>query len=100
MNMPNYLIRRSFLLYCILVLSARMCLAQTAISNDTQRPVITYQGSIANARGEVIPDGSCAIRVSVWSDENTGTMLWSDEFKTTVKNGVFNIALGSQRPLP
>ncbi len=62
--------------------------------------IITYQGAIASATGASVRDSIYPIAVTLWTDSAGGTALWRDVFETPVKNGIFNIALGSQKPLP
>ncbi len=62
--------------------------------------IITYQGAIASATGASVRDSIYPIAVTLWTDSAGGTALWRDVFETPVKNGIFNIALGSQKLLP
>jgi hypothetical protein len=62
--------------------------------------IISYQGAIANSAGMPADSGTYFITVSFYTDESGTQPLWQDTFGTFVKNGIFNIALGSSRPLP
>jgi hypothetical protein len=62
--------------------------------------VISYQGLIQGVNGATVKDSTYPITVSIWTDASSGPELWRDIFQTEVKNGIFNIMLGSQNPLP
>lgn len=61
-------------------------------------PTISYQGIISN--GEVPASGEHHISVSFWSAETGGSQLWADDYTTQLTRGVFNLSLGSNKPLP
>jgi len=63
--------------------------------------VISYQGVLASANGNRLPDGEYRISVGLYDDEQGTTRVWEDEYSVTVTGGVFNLALGfGKTPLP
>src|SRR5436190_6414081 len=78
----------------IIILLAMSCLSCVASAQT-----ISYQGQIAKTDGMPL-EGTHRISVSLWSSESGGTPVWTDEFVTNVRQGVFNLQLGSNSPLP
>lgn len=92
---------RAFCL-CTMLLSARMASAQslsTAAAGGAAH-TISYQGSLTGPDGQRVPDGKATIQIELWTNASEGTRVWHDSFETDVRNGIFNLQLGSQTPLP
>ncbi|MDP4233825.1 MAG: hypothetical protein Q8913_10740 [Bacteroidota bacterium] len=83
---------------CVLLLVS-LFFSHTAHAQSSGGPIISYQGTITNSDGSP-GDGSFRIAVSLWTEESSDHPIWSDEFVTQVTHGVFNIGLGSGKPLP
>ncbi|MDP4200620.1 MAG: hypothetical protein Q8922_09340 [Bacteroidota bacterium] len=83
---------------CVLLLVS-LFFSHTAHAQSSGGPIISYQGTITNSDG-LLGDGSFHIAVSLWTEESSDHPIWSDEFVTQVTHGVFNIGLGSGKPLP
>ncbi len=60
---------------------------------------ISYQGLLHLGVGNA-PDGPQVITVRLYADAGGKQLVWEDDFNTTLQNGVFNLSLGSGRPLP
>lgn len=71
-----------------------MCLSTAAVAQT-----ISYQGTIAKSDGAPA-EGTHRIAVSLWTSENGDSPIWTDEFVTNVTHGVFDLKLGSSKPLP
>ncbi len=72
----------------------------SALSVRAQSQTISYQGVLANASGGPVDSGTYSVTVTFYSDEGGQHPLWQDTYATEVRKGVFNIALGSNKPLP
>ncbi len=84
-----------------LILCASLCLLfQTSVYAQQAATVISYQGLIQGKNGLSVKDSIYPISISIWTDASGGTELWQDVFQTSVRNGIFNIMIGSQLPLP
>ena len=60
---------------------------------------ISYQGVIQSTAGMPLT-GSQLITIRLYGDSAGMDLTWEDAFTTNVQNGVFNLLLGSQKPLP
>jgi len=62
-------------------------------------PVISYQGILTDADGNLVPDGSYALTFKLYEASTGGPELWSESKNVEVKDGIFNVILGSDVPL-
>ncbi|MDH7515925.1 MAG: hypothetical protein QHI48_08640, partial [Bacteroidota bacterium] len=60
---------------------------------------ISYQGVLADATGTPVPDGNYNIVFRLFDTATGGTPLWEEGTLVEVRNGVFNVQLGSVNPL-
>jgi hypothetical protein len=60
---------------------------------------ISYQGTLMKS-GAPVTSGAYKIIVTLYNDESGTQSVWSDEYNAEVKDGLFNILLGSAKPLP
>src|SRR5665213_2544930 len=74
-----------------------LCNAQQH-STDIPR-ILSYQGQLRSNTGLSV-DGPQTMTIRLYSDSAGQQVVWEDKFLTPVQSGVFNILLGSQRPLP
>lgn len=66
-----------------------------------QNHVISYQGSIDQNQAPLDKGGwGVNLTVTLYADPQGNTAIWQDNFTTQVNNGIFNISLGSGKPLP
>ncbi len=91
--------------FALLLGGSRFAFAQTgtspslsAVSTDVPR-TLSYQGLLRSSAGTPVNDTE-AITVRLYADSAGKQLLWQDVFTVNVQNGVFNILLGSQKPLP
>lgn len=64
-------------------------------------PIISYQGRLLTAAGFPAPDGTVAVRFSIYDVPTGGTPLWSEPHTALqVKGGLFATMLGSVVNLP
>lgn len=70
--------------------------------------VINYSGTLTNASGVPVPDGTYNIEFNVYNIQTAGTPLWNEKWSATatpaspvlVTGGVFNVMLGAITPFP
>jgi hypothetical protein len=66
--------------------------------------VLSYQGFIQSSDGISAStnkwDGIQKLTVRLYADNSGKQLLWEDEFSADVHSGVFDLLLGSQKPLP
>jgi hypothetical protein len=66
----------------------------------TEKPhTISYQGTLMKS-GTPVTSGAYKITVTLYNDETGTQSVWADEYNTEVKDGLFNILLGSAKSLP
>jgi hypothetical protein len=66
----------------------------------TEKPhTISYQGTLMKS-GAPVTSGAYKIIVTLYNDESGTQSVWSDEYNAEVKDGLFNILLGSGKILP
>jgi len=96
--------KKSILLNLFLFVGLTLCLSITAnaqeraVTADISR-TISYQGLLRTADG-TSADGVHQVTVRLYADQSGTEPIWQDEFTTEVSGGVFNVQLGSQKPLP
>lgn len=93
--------------YSILSILAGVCLLTHVSTSSAQRTgepdvprTISYQGMLTSADGAPLPDGNRTVTVALYGDEAGTQLLWQDGYQVTIRGGVFNLYLGSNRPLP
>lgn len=67
--------------------------------------MINYQGTLTNPSGTEVPNGNYNIEFKIYNVPSGGAALWSEVWNSTttqvpVVNGIFNVMLGFQTPLP
>ena len=83
-----------FAVFAVLVLHTSPGMAATVPQ------LMNYQGRLNDNLGSAVT-GTRSMTFSLYSDLTTTTCLWSEiQNNVAVKNGVFNILLGSSTPLP
>ena len=62
--------------------------------------LINYQGRLTDETSEPL-DGDYAMQFLIYSEESGGSPIWTEtQTLVVVSNGVFNVKLGSEVPLP
>ncbi len=64
-----------------------------------QQYTMSYQGTLTQNESPV-SDGLHQLTVTLYSDPFGNETLWTDTYTTEVKNGIFNLQLGSGKSLP
>lgn len=80
-------------------MTATLSSAQTSTKTLPQ-PTISYQAHLHSADAGKPVDGNVTLSITLYSDESGSTPLWSDQFQTLASNGIIDLSLGSNRPLP
>lgn len=63
--------------------------------------LINYQGRLADASGNPVPDGQYLIKFKIYGSQAGDDSIWSNgSRKVQVINGLFNYLLGDSVPLP
>jgi hypothetical protein len=60
----------------------------------------SLQGILTDTDGKPLPDGSHQLRVTLYSQSSGGGGIYSEIQATTLKDGVFSLAVGSVTPIP
>ena len=90
---------------CVLattILYSRVTLAQTSSQAGATADIprtISYQGLIQSSDGQPIT-GEEPMTIRLYADAAGRNLVWEDTYTANVQNGVFNLSLGSQNPLP
>jgi len=87
-------------LAAVLVLCAATTLAnaQQSVTQDIPR-ILSYQGLLQTSDGKLVTAEE-HITVRLYADPDGKQLIWEDSFTTMVQSGVFNLLLGSKKPLP
>jgi len=92
-------------LICLALFSAFMVLAGVEASHAGVPLLINYQGTLTDKNGTKMPDGNYDAELKIYDVETGGTALWTEAWNSgngqvSVKNGIFNLMLGSHTALP
>ncbi len=60
---------------------------------------MSYQGVLRDSEGNVVPDDSYSIEFNIYDIDVGGTSLWTETKSVDVRDGLFNVILGSATPL-
>jgi hypothetical protein len=74
-------------------------LMSVCIINAQVPQLINYQGVLTDAAGKSI-SGSRSIQFSLYNSATGGTAIWDETQTVTVTDGLFNVLLGSVKPVP
>jgi len=64
-----------------------------------QNHIMSYQGTL-DQNEAVVSDGLYQLVVTLYGDPKGENAIWTDNYLTEVKGGIFNIMLGSGKALP
>lgn len=90
MKCKIFLLTLSFML--VLILSGQVAWGQIP-------QTMSYQGVLTDAKGSLVSDGVYRIAFKLYTAAEGGTPIWSETQSITVKDGLFNVTLGSVTPL-
>ncbi|MFC1572905.1 hypothetical protein ACFL6M_04825 [Candidatus Eisenbacteria bacterium] len=82
---------------CLGVLLVLLASAQVALGAAPQ--IISYQGVLKDAGGELVTDGDYEITFSLYDVDSLGAALWTETQTLPVADGVFNAYLGKDTTL-
>ncbi len=74
-------------------------LSMSAVRAQIPR-TISYQGVLADASGNLLPDGNHALQLVLYDQEAGGNQVFIENQTVPVVHGVFNVILGSVNPFP
>ena len=91
-------------LICLALFSAFMVLTGVEVSHAGVPLLINYQGTLTDKNGTNMPDGTYDAELKIYDVETGGTALWTEAWNSgngqvSVKNGIFNLMLGSHTAL-
>src|ERR1044071_1293380 len=77
--------------------NANIAVNTPAVTGDKQDVprIITYQGVLHNVDGSAVKDGEYTVTMRIYGDQEGVKEVWRDTYTVFVKDGVFNLALGS-----
>ena len=58
------------------------------------QPVMSYQGIVKDAEGNAVKDGNYTLKFKIYNADTEGEVLWEEEQKLDLKNGIVNCYLG------
>lgn len=64
------------------------------------RTIMSYQGRLLTPSGVPVPDGSYNVRFNLYTASSGGTPVYTETKTITVKNGLFNSAIGTDVQIP
>ncbi len=83
---------KEYFLFALLCLNSSLIIAQIPQQ-------INYQGMLSDIAGNPIT-GTYTFNFSIYSDGTTSTSLWTETQSVNISNGLFNIQLGFNNPIP
>ena len=90
--------RNSILLHVVAMVATALLFVQ-GNSVLAQNRTISYQGVLTDASGALMPDGNYSIEFALYNVPSGGLALWTETQNVPVKDGVFDVYLGTVRPL-
>jgi hypothetical protein len=84
------------------ILYSRVSLAQTSSQAGATADIprtLSYQGVLQSSDGQPI-NGEEPMTIRLYADTAGQNLVWEDTYTANVQNGIFNLLLGSQNPLP
>jgi len=84
--------RKEYFLFVFLLFISSLIIAQIPQQ-------INYQGMLSDISGNPIT-GTYTINFSIYSDGTTTSSIWMETQSVTVSNGLFNVQLGFNNPIP
>ena len=60
---------------------------------------ISYQGILTDNKGGPVPDGNVSLTFKLYNASEGGDTLWQETQNVMVTKGIFNVVLGSVKPL-
>ena len=57
--------------------------------------LMNYQGRLTNASGAAVSDGNYTIQMSIYGSATSGSAIWQETQTIPIKNGIFNLVIGS-----
>ncbi len=87
------------------ILAAFLFFAFSGFALAEAPPIINYEGTLADTEGNPVPDGNYEIQFGIFSAFSGGPPPWSERWDFSsapiaVRNGKFNVLLGSHSPFP
>ena len=68
---------------------------EIGVQSLTFEAIFNYEGVLRNDDGSLLGDGTYSLEVNLYDVATGGTALWNDTFTPVVRNGRFNVVLGS-----
>jgi hypothetical protein len=67
--------------------------------------LISFEGTLRDANGNPVPDGSYDVTFAIYGSPTGGSALWTESWdgntsRVATKNGMFNVQLGMHNPIP
>jgi hypothetical protein len=84
--------RKTILSLIFLILSSSFVFSQVP-------QTISYQGLLKNSEGTYVKDGEYNISFNLYETSTGGSSLWAEKQKVSITQGLFNVILGSVKPI-
>jgi hypothetical protein len=88
---------RQYFFFALVFLSALLC--SPDIVAQVPRAV-SFQGILVDATNKPLPDGPRQMRISMYATVSGGAPLYTEMHSATLKDGLFNVIIGSVNPIP
>jgi hypothetical protein len=76
-------------------------IVMSSLDVDAQVPrIISFQGVLADAQGNLVPDGNQQLTLKLYDAATNGNVLFTESQTVPVVKGLFNVIIGSVTPLP
>ena len=84
-------------------LSPLVALLLTAVVTTVTAQIprtISYQGALTDDSGNPLPDGAHTIEVRIYREPQGGEAIFTESHGVTTEQGVFNLVIGGNTPIP
>lgn len=79
----------------IAIIVTALCLVLVTAASATIPGIISYQGLLRDAGGNVVPNGNYSLTFRLYTAASGGSAIWTETQTLAVADGVFNAQLGS-----
>jgi hypothetical protein len=95
---------KSRITICTVIICSLVTLAfgqNVKLANGRLSPrLLNYQGFLTDTLGNPVNINSLSMTVAIYNQETGGNQLWAEFQSPTVENGIFQVLLGTDTPLP
>ncbi|HET9135385.1 MAG TPA: hypothetical protein VFO76_02015, partial [Candidatus Kapabacteria bacterium] len=82
----------------LLLLAAFVSVADIVVAQTPRQ--ISYQGVLADASGNLVPNGNHSLKLKLYTESTGGTAIFTETQPVAVVGGMFNVIIGSVTEIP